>query len=66
GQATDIAIHANEIISVKKNLSTILADHCHMSNDIIEKNLERDTFLRPDEAVNLGIVDKILYKQIKK
>lgn len=62
GQASDIAIHATEILRVRKVLNEIFRRHLtkEHSLDDIEKMMERDKFLNATEALELGIVDKIL------
>lgn len=60
GQATDIEIHANEIIKIKRKLNEILAFHTGKSVEQIEKNTERDNFMSAEMAVEYGLVDKII------
>lgn len=60
GQASDIEIHAKEILTLKKRLNEIYVKHTKQKLSIIEKNMERDTFLSAEEALKFGIVDKII------
>lgn len=60
GQATDISIMANRLLSVKKRLNLILANNTSKPLDIIEKDTERDHFLTPNEALKYGLIDKII------
>lgn len=63
GQATDIQIHAAEIIQLKNRLNRILSEHTGQSISKIEKDSERDNFMSPEEAQSYGIVDKIITKR---
>lgn len=63
GQASDIQIHAQEISRLKTLLTTILAKHSGMSADKLEPMLDRDTFLSPWEARDLGLVDGVIAKR---
>jgi len=63
GQATDIEIHANEIISLKKRLNSIYAKHTKKSEEEIKDALERDKFMSPEEAKNFGLIDKVVEKR---
>jgi len=63
GQATDIAIHCEEILKIKKRINEIYAKHTKKPIDVIEKALERDNFLSPEEALEFGIVDIIKEKR---
>ena len=60
GQATDIAIHADHIIQTKKLLNQMIADHTGQKLEKVEADTERDKFMRAQEAVDYGIVDKII------
>ena len=60
GQASDIEIHAKEILLMKKKVNEILAKHTGKSMKIIEKDTDRDNFLNANEAKDYGIVDDIL------
>ena len=60
GQATDIEIHAKEILDMKKRLNQIYAHHTGKKIDIIEKAMERDNFMTPQEAKKFGLIDHIV------
>ncbi|XP_013118371.1 ATP-dependent Clp protease proteolytic subunit, mitochondrial [Stomoxys calcitrans] len=60
GQATDIQIQAEEIVKLKKQLTNIYVKHTHQSYDLLYQRMERDNFMSPDEAKQLGIIDQIL------
>jgi ATP-dependent Clp protease protease subunit len=60
GQATDIDIHAREILKVKNRMNTLMAQHTGKSLEEIERDTERDRFLSADEAVEYGLVDKVM------
>ncbi|CAQ85505.1 MULTISPECIES: ATP-dependent Clp endopeptidase proteolytic subunit ClpP [Photorhabdus] len=59
GQASDIEIHAQEILKVKGRMNSLMAKHTGKSLEEIEKDTERDRFLSASEAVEYGLVDKI-------
>ena len=63
GQATDIEIHANEVLSLKKRLNEIYSKHTNKSVDEIKSALERDNFMTPNDAKNFGLVDKVVSKR---
>ena len=63
GQATDIEIHAKEILRMKKELNTILAQNTGQTLRKIEKDTERDFFMSAEEAMKYGLVDKVLKKR---
>jgi ATP-dependent Clp protease protease subunit len=63
GQASDIAIHAKEILSIKDRLNRILADHTGQSLEQIEKDTDRDNFLSAAEAAEYGLIDKVLSRR---
>ena len=63
GQATDIEIHANEVLSLKKRLNEIYSKHTGKSVDEIKTALERDNFMTPDVAKEFGLVDKVVSKR---
>ena len=60
GQASDIEIHAHEILLMKKKVNEILSKHTGKSLKIIEKDTDRDNFLNAEEAKKYGIIDSIL------
>ena len=63
GQATDIEIHANEVLSLKKRLNEIYSKHTGKSVDEIKSALERDNFMTPDNAKEFGLIDKVVDKR---
>jgi ATP-dependent Clp protease protease subunit len=65
GQASDIAIHAKEILYLKSRLNDMLAKHTGQSMEAIERDTDRDNFMSSDEAVNYGLVDKVLTSRIE-
>jgi len=60
GQATDIEIHANEVLSLKKRLNEIYSKHTNKSVEEIKLALERDNFMTPESAKNFGLIDKVV------
>jgi ATP-dependent Clp protease, protease subunit len=60
GQATDIEIQAREILSLRKRLNEIYVTHTGQTLDMIEKSVERDKFLSPDEAKAFGLIDEVV------
>ena len=60
GQATDIEIHANEVMDLKKRLNEIYSKHTGKSADDIKKALERDNFMTPDTAKEFGLIDAVV------
>jgi ATP-dependent Clp protease protease subunit len=60
GQATDIDIHAREILRVRERLNAILAKHTGQSLENVQRDTERDNFMSADEAVKYGLVDAVL------
>lgn len=67
GQASDIAIHAKEILRVRERLNEIYQKHLTKPHSLeeIERLMERDKFMGPEEALEMGIVDEILTKRVK-
>lgn len=63
GQATEIEITAKQILKIRERLNKILADNTGKPIDIIAKDTERDNFMSANEALDYGLVDKILYKR---
>ena len=63
GQATDIMIHADHIVKMKKKLNEILSERTGQPLEIIEKDTERDNFMTALEAAEYGIVDKVIDKR---
>ena len=60
GQASDIEIHAQEILSIKEKLNNILATHTGQKIDKITKDSDRDNFMSPEEAVEYGLIDSVM------
>lgn len=60
GQATDISIHATEVLELKRRLNQIMAKHTGQSLEKVEQDLERDNFMSADKAVEYGIIDTVL------
>ncbi|MCJ8168031.1 ATP-dependent Clp endopeptidase proteolytic subunit ClpP [Atopomonas sediminilitoris] len=63
GQASDIEIHAREILTIRERLNKILADHCGQPIDVIARDTDRDNFMSGDEAVKYGLIDKVLSRR---
>ncbi len=63
GQATDIEIHAKEIINLRSRLNRIYEKHSGKTLKQIEKIMERDTFMSPDEAKEMGLIDEVVTKR---
>ena len=63
GQATDIEIHANEVLSLKKRLNEIYSKHTGKSVDEIKLALERDNFMTADTAKSFGLIDEVVEKR---
>lgn len=65
GQATDIAILAEEILKTRKKLNSLYAEHTGQSLAMIEKCMERDYYMTAEEAVKFGLIDKVISPQKK-
>ena len=63
GQATDISIHANHILHVKKKLNTILSERTGQPLEVIERDTERDNFMTEQQALEYGLIDKVIDKR---
>ena len=63
GQATDIEIHANEVLSLKKRLNEIYSEHTGKNVEEIKQALERDNFMTPENAKDFGLIDKVVEKR---
>jgi len=63
GQATDIEIHANEVLSLKKRLNEIYSKHTNKTVDEIKSALERDNFMTADVAKSFGLIDEVVEKR---
>lgn len=66
GQATDIQIHAQEILKIKHTLNQRMADHTGKPVEQVEKDTERDNFMSAVEAMNYGLIDQVVSKREKK
>ncbi|MEF2494227.1 ATP-dependent Clp endopeptidase proteolytic subunit ClpP [Vibrio mimicus] len=60
GQASDIQIHAKEILTIKNKLNRLLAEHTGQPLEVIERDTDRDNFMSADQAVEYGLVDAVL------
>ena len=63
GQASDIAIHAKEILELKNRLNQIYVKHCGQTLENVEAALDRDYFMTPEQAKDWGLIDKIVAKR---
>ena len=63
GQATDISIHANHILRTKKRLNEILSERTGQPIEVVERDTERDNFLSAQEALEYGLIDKVIDKR---
>ena len=64
GQATDIEIHANEVLALKKRLNEIYSKHTGKNVDEIKSALERDNFMTADTAKSFGLIDEVVEKRV--
>ena len=64
GQATDIEIHAKEILALKDRLNKIYSKHTKKNESEIRKALERDNFMTPSEAKSFGLIDEVVEKRV--
>ena len=60
GQATDIEIHAREVIDLRRRLDEIIADHTGQEIDKVKQDTERDYFMSSEEATKYGIIDRVI------
>jgi ATP-dependent Clp protease protease subunit len=60
GQSSDIEIHARETLKTRKRLDEIYAKHTGQTEEQVHKDMERDRFFKPDEAVEYGLIDKVI------
>ena len=60
GQASDIEIHANEILDIRRRLNTILSDHTGQTFDVIAEATDRDQFFSPERALEFGLIDQVV------
>lgn len=63
GQAKDIAIHTKQIVRVWDRLNDLYAEYTGQSIDVIQKNMDRDYFMTPEEAKEFGIIDEVIDKR---
>ena len=63
GQATDIEIHAQQILRIKDNLTRIIAENCGKDPAQVRADCERDNFMSAEEARAYGLIDKVIYKR---
>jgi len=63
GQVTDISIHAEEVLDLKRRLNEIMAKHTRQDLETIERDLERDNFMSASAAVEYGLIDTVLAKR---
>jgi ATP-dependent Clp protease, protease subunit len=63
GQATDIEIHAREVLAIKARLNAIFAKHTNQPLNIVEESMERDNFMTPEKAKEYGIIDEVVEKR---
>ena len=64
GQAADIEIQANEIIKIRKKLNVLMAQHTGQPEEVIERDTERDNFMSAEEALEYGLVDKVIEQRV--
>ncbi|MCR5506908.1 MAG: ATP-dependent Clp endopeptidase proteolytic subunit ClpP [bacterium] len=60
GQATDIEIHAREILNIRKRMNKLYSEHCNRPIEEVERAVERDNFMSAEEALNFGLIDKVI------
>lgn len=60
GQASDIQIHAQEILTIKQKLNKLLAEHTGQPLEVVERDTDRDNFMSAEQAVEYGLVDSVL------
>ena len=60
GQASDIQIHAQEILTIKQKLNKLLAEHTGQPIEVVERDTDRDNFMSADQSVEYGLVDSVL------
>ncbi|MBK8323887.1 MAG: ATP-dependent Clp endopeptidase proteolytic subunit ClpP [Betaproteobacteria bacterium] len=65
GQASDIEIHAKEVLYLKKRLNEMMAQHTGQSIEVIERDTDRDNFMGAEDAVKYGLVDKVLKSRVE-
>src|SRR5256885_164833 len=60
GQSTDIEIHAREILNTRRRIDEIYAEHTGQTVEQVHSDMERDRFFKPDEAVEYGLIDRVI------
>lgn len=60
GQATDIEIHAREILNIRYKMNKLYSEHCNRAIEEIERAVERDNFMSAEEAKDFGLIDKVI------
>lgn len=65
GQATDIEIHAREILLLRDKLNAILVKHTGQEISVIERDTERDNFMGSEDAVKFGLIDKVIQERVR-
>ena len=65
GQASDIEIHAKEVLFLKKRLNEMMALHTGQPIDVIERDTDRDNFMGAEDAVKYGLIDKVLTNRVQ-
>jgi ATP-dependent Clp protease protease subunit len=63
GQASDIEIHAQETINLKRRLNEIYVKHTGQKLSVIEKAMDRDNFMSPEKAKEFGLIDEVIEKR---
>ena len=61
GQSTDIEIHAREILNIRRRIDEIYAHHSGQTFDRVHEDMERDRFFKPDEALEYGLIDRVIH-----
>ena len=64
GQATDIEIHAREILDLRERLNQIYVEHTGQDLSVIEDNMERDKFMSPETAREFGLIDEVVTSRL--
>ena len=62
GQATDIEIHAAEILKTRKKIDEIYAKHTGQTEEQVRHDMERDRFFKPDQAAEYGLIDRVIHE----
>jgi ATP-dependent Clp protease, protease subunit len=64
GQASDIEIHARDILETRHRLNSLYAKHTGQKLEVIERNMDRDNFMTPETAKDFGLIDKVIEKRV--